>query len=386
MKRYFTLGVTVVTVVFFLGVAAFFLHRLNTARERNLANANAAFTGITSSVQSVFSREASNAETLASEIRSRVWRGSEPSVIIVTSSANGLEYLWARSPEYLEFVPGSDETRSPGLRYNTFSETVLSFRSSYEAYPYTLDAVFPVLSNQDLFYILRDSLVAVLFFSLGMLMLVITVLLQKKSIPASDTESDSEHIVFTAQDREDTDASFDKTRLETDEETATEPSLPSDRGCTVFSSRTGMTREAHLTTRLDLEIQRASYNEEDLTVMIVEPGMPADYDRLSGMVLELFPFEDLSFEHGDAGFCVLLPDTQIEEGIRKARTLLEKVSSEGMTSPFVGLSSRNARITDATRMMTEASAALERAHQDPDHIVGFKPDPQKYRDYLSNKV
>ena len=47
-----------------------------------------------------------------------------------------------------------------------------------------------------------------------------------------------------------------------------------------------------------------------------------------------------------------------------------------------GLSSRNGRLVDATRIMGECMTALGRAKKTGTRIIGFEPDPNRYRDYL----
>ena len=47
-----------------------------------------------------------------------------------------------------------------------------------------------------------------------------------------------------------------------------------------------------------------------------------------------------------------------------------------------GLSSRNGRLVDGKRIMGECIAALGRARKTGSRIVGFEPDPDRYRNYL----
>jgi len=52
----------------------------------------------------------------------------------------------------------------------------------------------------------------------------------------------------------------------------------------------------------------------------------------------------------------------------------------------MGISSRAGRLVDSARISQEAEAALQKAREDRDsHIVAFRPDPDKYRLYLSAK-
>ena len=52
----------------------------------------------------------------------------------------------------------------------------------------------------------------------------------------------------------------------------------------------------------------------------------------------------------------------------------------------IGLSSRAGRLVDANRLILEANKALEKALSDPEsHVIAFKSDPEKYREYIANK-
>ncbi|MDR0641743.1 MAG: hypothetical protein LBG07_04700, partial [Treponema sp.] len=51
-----------------------------------------------------------------------------------------------------------------------------------------------------------------------------------------------------------------------------------------------------------------------------------------------------------------------------------------------GISSRSGRLIDAERIMLEAREALKRAAEDnASHIVAFKSDPEKYRQYVKSR-
>jgi hypothetical protein len=56
------------------------------------------------------------------------------------------------------------------------------------------------------------------------------------------------------------------------------------------------------------------------------------------------------------------------------------------TDLCMGLSACCGRPVDAERLMFEAEEALERALMDPvSHIVAFKSDPEKYREFMESR-
>jgi hypothetical protein len=51
----------------------------------------------------------------------------------------------------------------------------------------------------------------------------------------------------------------------------------------------------------------------------------------------------------------------------------------------IGISSRNSRLIRATRLLLEASRALDKANLEPQSpIVAFKSDPEKYKAFVQN--
>jgi hypothetical protein len=50
------------------------------------------------------------------------------------------------------------------------------------------------------------------------------------------------------------------------------------------------------------------------------------------------------------------------------------------------MSSRAGRLIESRRVIEEASRALEKAAAEKDtHIVAFRPDPEKYRSFVSER-
>lgn len=152
----------------------------------------------------------------------------------------------------------------------------------------------------------------------------------------------------------------------------------------LFSPRTGLSYRHHLFHRLEQEIQRAAFNEEDLTVALLSfPGLMAtdvEYGEIAEGLLETFRFAELIFEFTDDEFCVILPNTNLEDGIRRVGDFLRRypqIASHG------GLSSRNGRLVEAERLLGEAQRARRKAEQESSVTMGFRSDPDLYRSFLS---
>jgi GGDEF domain-containing protein len=166
------------------------------------------------------------------------------------------------------------------------------------------------------------------------------------------------------------------------EEVATDPGEPG----TLINPVTNLSFRDHLERRLGLELERAAYNDQDLTCMLVSFTDAADggeaYSRRSGQILSAFKFEDLCFEYGKDAFCVILPNTELSRGIREA----ESFKGDHAGTMYFGLSARNGRLVESSRVLGEAERSLEHAQREPGGIVGFRPDPRKYRQFVTQHL
>ena len=167
----------------------------------------------------------------------------------------------------------------------------------------------------------------------------------------------------------------------------------------LFSPSSGLGWETYLEDRLDAELSRSASFEQDLSLLVLcyddlGPDDPA-YARIGSAIKDFFSFRDLAFEKNGDGFSVILPNVDSSHAIRMAEEFFKKLSflAEGdfaeleLMPIYMGISSRAGRLVDAKRLVEEASAALDRARYEKDtHIVGFRPDPDKYRQFLTSKA
>jgi hypothetical protein len=171
------------------------------------------------------------------------------------------------------------------------------------------------------------------------------------------------------------------------------PDIP-DTPNGLYSPRSGIGWEAYTRDRLASELHRCAASEQDLVVLLLKcgDGVNCDgrlYKKLAGEAVDFFNLRDLSFENGDRGITVIIPNSDLDSGIIKAeefhsRILKNCFSDFHAKSDFlVGLSSRSGRLIEAERLLMEASKALEKAQFDGGTpIVAFKSDPEKYRDFI----
>jgi GGDEF domain-containing protein len=167
----------------------------------------------------------------------------------------------------------------------------------------------------------------------------------------------------------------------------------------LYSERSGLGWEAYLEERLDAELARSSTLEQDCSLVLLtmkDSDKATDSFRILARTIEsFFAFRDLSFEYGPDGFAVALPGIGLPQALRMAEEFVKKITFAlgGQRDPldylplFIGISSRSGRLLRARLLIDEARQALAKAQAERDsRIVGFKADPDRYRDFLAGKV
>jgi hypothetical protein len=146
--------------------------------------------------------------------------------------------------------------------------------------------------------------------------------------------------------------------------------------------------------RLGDELRSSTLAGNDLVYMVIgikNSGFEDDmlYQAITRTTLKFFSHRDLIFKKEGGLIAVICPDTGLDEGFAQSEDIyyhLRKGDVKGIpedTDIRIGLSSRAERSIGAQRLMFEAEEALHRATEDPvSHIVAFKSDPEKYREFI----
>jgi hypothetical protein len=366
----------------------------------------------------------------------RTYREAVPTVlaVVVFDPERGVRYVWAAEPNLVSFS-ASDPAAARGFPSFQTSEITQAHLSA----PITLraettvyvDAVYSILAFSDAYIPLRDSLIAVLAFALLTLVVAIAVGSANRRRDAEEPPRRSvnapaatirtvEHEYYqpATHDRADdvppaaltpppverpaapqrapapethspsippapevvhAEPILEEVELE---EIAADPGEPG----TLFSATTGLSYREHLERRLGLELERAAYNDQDLTCMVIrfdDLGESQEaYVERAQQILSTFQFEDLCFEYDSRSFCVILPNTALPQGLRSA----EEFRTRYKGRIVIGLSARNGRLVEAARVLGEASRSMEHALHEPRGIVGFRPDPRKYRQFITGRM
>ncbi|MDR2210474.1 MAG: hypothetical protein LBO65_03270 [Spirochaetaceae bacterium] len=162
----------------------------------------------------------------------------------------------------------------------------------------------------------------------------------------------------------------------------------------LYSPRSSIGWEAYVQDRLTSEIHRCAASEQDLVVLLMECGEGVNcdgalYKKLAGEAVHFFNLQDLSFEKGERGITVIIPNADLEQGIIKAEEFHSRIlkncagAIHSKNDFLIGISSRSGRLIEAERLLLEASKALEKAKIDlGTPIIAFKSDPEKYREFI----
>lgn len=159
---------------------------------------------------------------------------------------------------------------------------------------------------------------------------------------------------------------------------------------TPFDPETGAVWSEFLEPRLESEIRRAADHNQDLVMAIIcaeDPLEPGEMRQLRDLLVEAFPLKDLIFNRGDHGFTLLLPQKTLETAMKDLSLSLKRREVASMSSRIVaGLSSRSGRLLDQKTLVEEAEKALEKAGSGHENLIGFKADPDKYRNFLARSA
>lgn len=394
---------TIITILFFAILAVIFVLRLNVTRDENLNQASATVQLVRQTAQEAFTNKSVTPQRFRDAMRGIIKNDPAIQLLTVYSYTGGTEYLWARNPSLLP-SKGTDVSKTVGIpdfQYNDLTSAKISdsFDGS-DGRNYLVAGVFTVIGNSDVYPLIRDSLVLTLLYAMVTLLIMVLLMVTHKREEEVPLEHSPEPVFRHVTEAETADEQFrapvnagmmSSVAPEPITEDAQEPQPRSDG---VISRRTGISYRNHLDRRLTLELERAAFNEQDLSVAQIRfPGIsaePALYGQAANLVLAHYAFEDLTFEFDTETFFVILPNTELNVGIKSAEAFQRKaapfVRQHRLPPVQIGLSSRNGRLTDGPQILKEARQAVAKAGEDSSsRIVGFHPDPQRYRAFIAGK-
>jgi hypothetical protein len=300
-------------------------------------------------------------------------RQMNPLVVSVYSFDEGIDYLWAEDGRFLAAVP-EEVHAAPRISTNDLAHR--RFTRSFElpsGERRIVTAVYPILDDENTFPVLRDTLLALLIaFAAGLIVAIAHVAASSRRRPAPADEERETPV-----------------EPEADAEIRTAPELDTDLG---------LVPQKILLRRLDQELERAGFHEQDLSAALFAFFPVLDQElayKNAQAILAFFAFHDLCFDAGQQRttqqIMVAFPNTTLSEALGQVERFQRSYWDErhrwdrGNIDFRCGLSARSGRLVEGRRLYVECEAALRRAADVPGRIMGFQPDPQRYREYVSSR-
>ena len=265
----------------------------------------------------------------------------------------GVRYAFDNTWEIIKLVDGKlDRLRIPSLH--------AEFSSSFPAEPATiLTAVYRLVTRDRAFRIVRDALFLVIAFLLAC---AIALLLIVTLTPHSPSERNTP---------------WPNGPLGDDSEAIAAPQVTT-------VPVVALEPQEALGERLRGELERATAFRTDLSLVLgvllaTEATTDDSAARLAGRVRELAVLPELAFAYGEAGFGLILPETNLDTAISLLEQWRRSTVDAGMRVA-IGIGDRAGRDLDGERLLLEVEHALGRAMANGGYnLVAFRADPQRYR-------
>jgi len=360
-----------ILVVLLAGTAVsgyFFYHNTR----RNIDSAAEVLPELGSYASSVLLSSEESDKGVLYNLRLLLVKNSSLKSFIVYGEDNRLLYVYARNPRYVQ-IPDSavfDRSEIVLSTFNPFQRLIVREIDTRESI-YT-EGVFDVFPYERAFFIAKLMFLLLL---LLFILLLISIIITQRTLTQSGRSS-----VRTANDT---------TYPDRKAVPPYEPELPHDEK--IYTPDSLLCYEEYFSERLDNELRRSASFDQDLVLALIGCDTSQgreQYIRLAEEVREFFTFHDLLFEYNDHIIAVILPNSDIDEGISRLsdfQRVLFKAGEHVKADVSIGLSSRNGRLISYDRITEEALAALKKAQKDrTTHLIGFRPDPGKYRNFIAN--
>ncbi len=423
MNKSIPAAFTALTVIFLVGLALTFVFRIEHRRAENLSAREGEFRTLVATLGEAYRDGAAPASSSTRElVAPHLEEARGPRVFTVYSYDDGLEYLWTYSPAYIRTgsrsnvaVPGL-----PSFSYNDLTEGQVS-RSIQGAEDETwiVEAIYPLLLGSDFFVPLRDSLIALLAFAAFTLLVALAS--ARRNAHAAHGEGRADDGAGVALDldahkpaqperapRDDIDwgdqdwaddpqpgPALEEFDLDLDLDDSLEQ--PSTDGETRVPDPPALESEGQdhdeeagertsLARRVGRAIERAAAEDENLALAVLQYPEHAEIEleELERAVASTAEAEVIDLM--DKRFAVLLPRHDPASALERFKRLqTERAAEQELPTPSVGLSVRNGRLISGDRLINEARVALQRAEREPQRIMAFSADPNRFREYIVRK-
>lgn len=408
MNRKLLIAINLTAIILLLALIGYIFMTLFNSYRLNATDGKLHITRTSVQAKSLFSATDARAEKNLNNFRNSLIDNAQIKSLILYGQNGELIYVYARNPAYLKITTGSEQfsRNSVHLPYNSLYETrhKVGLDDNNRLFA---EGVYQLFSPN---YLL--SLAKQLFLALAVLtlLLLITVIAVGRSSFAGNTREEKNDKNSRTSNKKDTAAagsspdmasltyagsssSSDSSEVSAAAITRTAQQTESEES--LYAPDSGLCFEQYLVERLSNELRRAASFDQDLVTALIKCRGTGDnrssYIQLAKTLKEHFTFHDLLFEVQNDKMAVILPSTDLEQGIAELsdfqKDLFQATPEMFCASDIsIGLSSRNGRLINSDRILKEAHAALKRAENDSEtNLVGFRPDPGKFRSFLARQ-
>jgi len=322
-------------------------------------------------------------EPFRDSIRRSLEQSKSIAAVIITGPA-GPEYAVEREEGYLT---NSDNMPRFASRIEIVPEPLVSPLRVADTRNATLTAVRFRIIPFEMVAILRDSLLIAVIPLLIALIFLVFFSTPSRVSKEENTPLGNGDPVLPPVPQNEFNEEFDIPDIAADV-TATASENTSEKPAGLYGPDGVLGWEAYLEERLEAELRRAASFEQDLVILNAEidtNGTKAKetFKSFAEELVSFFSFRDLSFKRGSYGVVIILPNVDLDHGLRLTEEFMMKCRERGENVEF-GLSARAGRLVDAGRLLIEAEGALDRARKNGKYqIMAFKPDPERYRSFVA---
>ncbi len=375
MKRNLLKTVNLFTLIALLALIGYAASVLISAYTRGTSDGRLEITRLSAQAKTMLTLEHTGFEEHLTAFRQNLVSVPQIKSFILYNAKDELIYVYARNPRYIQVAEDSERflRKSIDLTYNTLIETSHRVQLTDDARVFG-EGVYQIFTPAGLL-----SLSTNIFYVLAGLTLLLLISLLSSG---KGNSSASLHAPETPE--------VDHSIYE-----STSPTSYKEEEESLYAPDSGLCFEQYLEERLSNELRRAAAFDEDLAAALIQCGNAMEdrltYIQLAQKLKDHFNFHDLLFEVDHDKMAVILPNTDLEQGINELSDFQKEVYRESgeKLCTFdikIGLSSRNGRLINSDRILKESRAALRKAEHDIEtNLVGFRPDPGKFRSFLASQ-
>lgn len=401
MKKKFFLCYAVLNLIIFTTFAVYSSFRIysqfkynNEAGERLILKIKDSLTA------SYLTDERSDSQGFKEKMKSFFIYDNKLLSLAVRSEREGLLYMYASDPKIFKYLPSGNDQRTT-LEYNK-DRSYKIFKSSIDIctpYPIYLETAYKIIEKNNIFIFAKAMVIYLLAFII--FTSIILIISPEKSSPqkqkaGSEKEGPlpenfpghkSEKENIPAENAEKYIPESEKKEEQKSSSISESQSEKKNASPCLFSVSTGFVLNRYFSERLTFELKEAASSDQDIVLALFNFRSSLSENIFSEILFaakKVSFMRELLFENGKNRFNIIIPNKNLNEGIDAVKKFISEVETiSGIGTLEAGLSSRNGRLIEAERFISEAEAALRKSSAEHTSLTAFDPDPDRYREFIN---